>query len=185
MPCPARHMHLSPRRRYDHPPRLFLEHGATKFHTISRSTRLRLPASRNYFPAESKPFAETIDAAGESESAQRTPQSMTGPQQSSWPGRRDVSPYRLQQPHDAHAMSIPPQSCSLYPEEKRAPCLSRLTRPFFAQCFSGSLDGVRRKARSTFSGNSHKQATLPFELHGDRKSTRLNSSHSQISYAVF
>src|SRR3990170_5837242 len=85
MPCPARHMPLSPRRRCDHPPRLFWEHGATKFHTISRSTRLLLPASRNYFPAESKRFAETIDAAGESESAQRTPQSTTEPQQSSWP----------------------------------------------------------------------------------------------------
>src|SRR5579859_7018050 len=26
---------------------------------------------------------------------------------------------------------------------------------------------------------------LPDSIHGDRKSTRLNSSHSQISYAVF
>src|SRR2546430_13539361 len=26
---------------------------------------------------------------------------------------------------------------------------------------------------------------LPYDLPGDRKSTRLNSSHSQISYAVF
>ena len=92
----------------------------------------------------------------------------TAPQQSSWPARRDASPYRLQQPHDAHAMSIPPQSCSLYPEEKRAPCLRGLTRPFFAQRLSGSLDRVRRKARSTFCGNSHKQATLAFELHGSR-----------------
>src|SRR2546430_12172488 len=28
-------------------------------------------------------------------------------------------------------------------------------------------------------------AKLPFETDSDRKSTRLNSSHSQISYAVF
>src|SRR5687768_10651094 len=165
MPCPARHMHLSPRRRCDHPPRLFLEHGATKFHTISRSTRFLSPASRNYFPAESKPFAETIDAAGESESAQHTPLNDGAATIISARAARRLS-IRLQRPHDAHAMSIPPQSCSLYPEEKRAPCLSGLTRPFFAQCFSGSLDRVRRKARSTFSGNSHKQATLSFELHG-------------------
>src|SRR2546430_4071287 len=29
------------------------------------------------------------------------------------------------------------------------------------------------------------EAAFWFEQHGDRKSTRLNSSHSQISYAVF
>jgi hypothetical protein len=121
---------------------------------------------KKLFSSSVRAVCGAIDAAGESESAQRTPQSTTEPQQSPWPARRDASPYRLQQPHDAHAMSIPPQSCSLYPEEKRAPCLSGLTRPFFAQCFSGSLDRVRRKARSTFSGNSYKQATLPFELHG-------------------
>jgi hypothetical protein len=166
MPCPARHMHLSPRRRCDHPPRLFLEHGATKFHTISRSTRLLSPASRNYFPAESKPFAETIDAARERRVSTAYASINDGAATIILAVRRDAPPYRSQQPHDAHAMSIPPQSCSLYPEGKRAPCLSGVTRPFFAQCFSGSLDRVRRKARSTFSGNSHKQATLPFELHG-------------------
>ena len=166
MPCPVRRMRLLPRHRCDHPPRYFLEPAATKFRTISRSARLLLPALRNYFPAESKPFAETIDAAGEGESARRTPQPMLALQQSFWPARRAASQFHLQRPHDVHAMSIRPQSCSLYPEEKRAACLSGVTRAFFAQCFSGPLDCIRRKARSTFSGNSHKQAPLPFELHG-------------------
>src|SRR2546430_8104794 len=30
-----------------------------------------------------------------------------------------------------------------------------------------------------------RRVARPLEAHGDRKSTRLNSSHSQISYAVF
>src|SRR2546427_5339744 len=34
-------------------------------------------------------------------------------------------------------------------------------------------------------GLRQRQQDRPEEAHGDRKSTRLNSSHSQISYAVF
>src|SRR2546430_10055969 len=33
--------------------------------------------------------------------------------------------------------------------------------------------------------NADVPCVLPYDLHADRKSTRLNSSHSQISYAVF
>src|SRR2546430_8470879 len=36
--------------------------------------------------------------------------------------------------------------------------------------------------RVDFAGCEQQRGTLPY---GDRKSTRLNSSHSQISYAVF
>jgi hypothetical protein len=164
MPYLVQRMHLLRRHRCDHPPRCFLEHAATKFRTISRSTRLLLPTLRNYFPAESKPFAETIDAAGEGGSARRTPQPMLAPQQSSWPAWRAASRFHLQRPHDVHAMSTRLQSCSLYLEEKRAASLIGSARAFFAQRFTGPLDRIRRKTRSIFSGNSHKQAPLPFEL---------------------
>src|SRR2546430_3958199 len=43
------------------------------------------------------------------------------------------------------------------------------------------LDG----AYGAESHETNNQALLSGELDGDRKSTRLNSSHSQISYAVF
>lgn len=83
---------------------------------------------------------------------------------SSWHARRAASRFHLQRTHDAHATNIRPQSCSLYPEEKRAPCLSGITRAFLAQYFSGSLHCIHRKTRSIFSGNSYKQSTFPFEL---------------------
>src|SRR5688572_31255243 len=35
------------------------------------------------------------------------------------------------------------------------------------------------------SERNHRHAAPPFRVDRDRKSTRLNSSHSQISYAVF
>src|SRR2546430_4059509 len=45
----------------------------------------------------------------------------------------------------------------------------------------GYRDRRQRKNRSRLGGPPNGTS----ELHGDRKSTRLNSSHSQISYAVF
>src|SRR5688572_31571598 len=47
-----------------------------------------------------------------------------------------------------------------------------------------SLGGVRLGEPSSFSGfaQTHEERSISS---GDRKSTRLNSSHSQISYAVF
>src|SRR5512143_1093469 len=164
MPYLVRRMHPLQRHRRDRPPRCFLEHVATEFRTILRSTRLLSPALKNYFPAESTPYAETIDAAEEGESARRTPRSMLAPQQSFWPARRGASRFHLQRPHDAHAMSIRPQSCSLYPEEKRPACLIGSTGAFFAQCFPGPLDRIRRKTRNILSGNRHKQSSLSFEL---------------------
>src|SRR2546430_10469503 len=41
---------------------------------------------------------------------------------------------------------------------------------------------VRQNSLASRPGISANQS---FDVHGDRKSTRLNSSHSQISYAVF
>src|SRR2546426_3237219 len=45
------------------------------------------------------------------------------------------------------------------------------------------LEDVRREWRSDVRLQSH--SLLPLRLGGDRKSTRLNSSHLVISYAVF
>jgi len=165
---PVRRMRLLPRHTCDHPPRCFLEHPATTFRTTSRLTRLQSPALRNYFSAESKSFAETIDGVGEGESVRRTPQPTPEPQRSSWLARRGVSLFHWQRPRDVHATSIRPRSCSLYPEEKRPACLAGSARAFFAQCFSCPLDCFRRKPRSIFSGNRHKQAPLLFELHRQR-----------------
>ena len=135
MPCPARHMHLSRRRRCDHPPRLFLEHGSNKVSYDFAFNAITVASFKKLFSSRVKAVCGDSRFGGESESEQRTPQSTTEPQQSPWPAGRDTSPYSLQQPHDAHAMSIPPQSCSLYPEEKRAPCLSRLTTVLCAVLF--------------------------------------------------
>ena len=90
---------------------------------------------------------------------------MLAPRQSSWPARRGGSRFHLQRPHDARAMSIPRQSCSSYPEGKRAPCLSGIARTFFAQTLSGSLHRVHGKTRRVSGRNSHKQASLPLELY--------------------
>src|SRR2546430_7551625 len=43
----------------------------------------------------------------------------------------------------------------------------------------------RRESRLTDRGAGHPRRPPVPALHRDRKSTRLNSSHSQISYAVF
>src|SRR2546427_9641288 len=48
---------------------------------------------------------------------------------------------------------------------------------------SGKLLGVDETETGTYSASVRPDGTLYGE--GDRKSTRLNSSHSQISYAVF
>src|SRR2546430_9951727 len=45
----------------------------------------------------------------------------------------------------------------------------------------GALDGLEARGRAA----PLEQAADRFDLLQDRKSTRLNSSHSQISYAVF
>src|SRR2546427_1372912 len=47
----------------------------------------------------------------------------------------------------------------------------------------GAGDGVRRPAAGQ--GRAERRGRLPAREALDRKSTRLNSSHSQISYAVF
>src|SRR5688572_30946085 len=44
--------------------------------------------------------------------------------------------------------------------------------------------GIERAPHATAEESSHVDAALPVRRQ-DRKSTRLNSSHSQISYAVF
>jgi hypothetical protein len=160
----ARRMHLLPRHTCGHPTRCLLEHALTRSGTFSHSARLLLLTSRNYFRSESKPFPETSDAAAEGESGRRTPQPMPEPPRSSWLERQAGSRFLLQRRRDAHARSIRRQSCNLYPEEKPPACSVGSTRALFAQRLTGPLDRVRRKPRSIFSGNSHKQPSLPFEL---------------------
>src|SRR5688572_32535863 len=48
----------------------------------------------------------------------------------------------------------------------------------------GPRRGLRRRPSRRHHGRGRRPARPPLEG-GDRKSTRLNSSHSQISYAVF
>src|SRR5688572_31999831 len=60
----------------------------------------------------------------------------------------------------------------------RAPC--RTTRACAANDLQAPDAAARRTARI---GRNHRRRDV--ELLVDRKSTRLNSSHSQISYAVF
>src|SRR2546430_13509421 len=56
----------------------------------------------------------------------------------------------------------------------------------FRSCVNNQLDTILLEAGPTLGGQL---AEIPFSVRnvatGDRKSTRLNSSHSQISYAVF
>src|SRR5688572_31573123 len=54
-------------------------------------------------------------------------------------------------------------------------------------CSRGAMPGGRTLFRLFQSGPIHRRAASPRGARqaGDRKSTRLNSSHSQISYAVF
>src|SRR3712207_9059233 len=47
------------------------------------------------------------------------------------------------------------------------------------------LRGTQTSKRSFFSASRTAVATSSAEICGDRKSTRLNSSHANISYAVF
>src|SRR3989475_6264128 len=77
--------------------------------------------------------------------------------------------------------------------------LHQLVRPEIAAADAGAADGDERVSRldqagvgdvldadisgAVQDGCSHRD--LPLRIHIDRKSTRLNSSHSQISYAVF
>src|SRR5687768_13209822 len=51
--------------------------------------------------------------------------------------------------------------------------------PFLDQILSASFNQCRRKVYSS------NRITTPSQFQGDRKSTRLNSSHGYISYAVF
>src|SRR2546430_10155698 len=61
-------------------------------------------------------------------------------------------------------------------------------RNLFRVCNSRGKVRVTVRSRQRHKGRSHSHTgAYPFAGHteGDRKSTRLNSSHSQISYAVF
>src|SRR2546427_6453880 len=49
--------------------------------------------------------------------------------------------------------------------------------------FRALLDGLQRRRHCSAAATDHGDLQLAFTV--DRKSTRLNSSHSQISYAVF
>src|SRR2546427_4058678 len=78
----------------------------------------------------------------------------------------------------------PPRS-TLFPYTTlfRSPAASprRNTRLSIAQSFQESTGTDQQESINRHRGATHGQRRGP----GDRKSTRLNSSHSQISYAVF
>src|SRR2546427_5215199 len=60
--------------------------------------------------------------------------------------------------------------------------------PYTTLFRSGSLGEARKHTAAPTSSRTHSAVMLNSVreiLHRDRKSTRLNSSHSQISYAVF
>src|ERR1041385_3712220 len=62
----------------------------------------------------------------------------------------------------------------------------RLFGPEKAHCEQDQLSRAPLLGAGHFFGNKLALfITLPLDLHGDRKSTRLNSSHGYISYAVF
>src|SRR2546427_2975272 len=52
------------------------------------------------------------------------------------------------------------------------------------ESFEWKIRRLPSASRQSMAGGSHGRAAYR-EANGDRKSTRLNSSHSQISYAVF
>src|SRR2546430_6095188 len=52
-------------------------------------------------------------------------------------------------------------------------------------CFGDDQRGDREQQRDVQRGATRAAARLGGDVQEDRKSTRLNSSHSQISYAVF
>src|SRR3712207_8829853 len=60
--------------------------------------------------------------------------------------------------------------------------LRRVLREGGAQLAERGEVGVGARA---FVGVDHRRPLPPRDLHRDRKSTRLNSSHANISYAVF
>src|SRR5690606_41666492 len=100
----------------------------------------------------------------------------------------------------ALSMTLPPPSSSLFPS-RRSSDLSALFERLLAagpavEAFAGALAGRARRALSLLSARPAGPGLVPggivfFVGHGhlclsrDRKSTRLNSSHVKISYAVF
>src|SRR5688572_32755838 len=62
-----------------------------------------------------------------------------------------------------------------------------IEKPLHQRCETADLDQFRHHvfAARFQVGNHRRSAADPREIIEDRKSTRLNSSHSQISYAVF
>src|SRR5256886_6998297 len=79
-------------------------------------------------------------------------------------------------PHMELVLLIARQAIRLGPIDRIAAWLGRPCQGALAR------SDVRWLAART---NAHRLAELSEGLLGDRKSTRLNSSHSQISYAVF
>src|SRR2546427_4465329 len=83
----------------------------------------------------------------------------------------------------------PPRS-TLFPYTTlfRSPSVQRLLQQVHPQRLVGAVvlvreHGVLRHASAT--GLADRESAIPMQRDQDRKSTRLNSSHSQISYAVF
>src|SRR2546427_1452372 len=60
-----------------------------------------------------------------------------------------------------------------------------MTRSHFVQTFEGWLKGSPEFEVHILGQKGQTDSLTDYQCAGDRKSTRLNSSHSQISYAVF
>src|SRR5699024_11941695 len=90
--------------------------------------------------------------------------------------------------HDALPISVLRATrCGLYAEGRSgrsatAGAVERHEQPAYAR---GAQGGVRQDAKLCAGAGLHSVAWLADQGTGDRKSTRLNSSHVSISYAVF
>src|SRR2546427_4565447 len=80
----------------------------------------------------------------------------------------------------------PPRS-TLFPYTTlfRSPVTGRWTRRQRVAAEVRRRTSTQRQCIRLLTSAATKRAKLARYNHGDRKSTRLNSSHSQISYAVF
>src|SRR2546430_17207595 len=99
--------------------------------------------------------------------------------------------------HDGHADVLGHAGDAVFVDDEEhvvaGDCLGRYHRrmdgqlTFASVLLKGELDvtDVRGLTVSRQPGADHRHSLDPSPLHQDRKSTRLNSSHSQISYAVF
>src|SRR5688572_31704483 len=78
----------------------------------------------------------------------------------------------------------PPRS-TLFPYTTLFRSYSKMIAPRHLRLLRGRQSLRKKQSMSLFVGYFGTSRPFPNVRHQDRKSTRLNSSHSQISYAVF